>query len=201
MGSTSRGPSRSLQQRATSQKPVSFPLMDLATAQQTRSASPSLEQQLIKDAADSFYDSGESDLPQPQVSPIHHHPMPNSDVVNEHPPSPSEDYKLYSQMVAKIAKILNLTIGQLPVDDDDRVFDDISLDLLPPLRLAFIKPLLHLIKELWEKLSTVWHKPHQVDNLYKTHGADTTLLQKHPFPNSFIVHATQNRTCNRSATA
>ncbi|KAJ7345436.1 hypothetical protein JRQ81_001386 [Phrynocephalus forsythii] len=112
------------------------------------------------------------------ASPIHP-PTPGSNVADEHPPSPSEDYKLYSQMVSKIAKVLNLTVVQPPADDDDKVFDDISLDQAPPLRLAFIKPLLRLIKESWEKPSTVQQMPHRTS--YRRCGDLLEyILTKHP---------------------
>lgn len=88
-------------------------------------------------------------------------------MVDEHPPSPSEEYKTYSQLVAKIAKV------QPPPPDDDKVFEDITQSQTPPLRLALIKSFMTLVKESWEKPSSFVPMSWRVDNLYKTHGEET----------------------------
>lgn len=102
---------------------------------------------------------------------------PDSDIADKHPASPSEDYKSYSQLIARIAKVLNLAVAQLPPQDEDHVYEDVNQEHAPPLCLAFIKSFLHRAKESWDKPSLSEPISQQVDNLYKTHGDDTTFLR------------------------
>lgn len=60
---------------------------------------------------------------------------------------------------------------------------------------------MRLVKEEWDKPSAYQPMSKRVDNLYKTHGDDTTFLVKHPLPNSFIVDGTQMKARHRSASA
>lgn len=74
----------------------------------------------------SFSDSS-SEFSQGQESPPNI-PTPDSDVADEGPPSPSEEYKSYSLLLLKIAKVMNLAVTQPLPTDDDKVFEDITQD-------------------------------------------------------------------------
>ena len=82
-------------------------------------------------------------------------PTPDLDVADiHHPPSPSEDFTLYSQLILHMAKLLELDIDQPPPSKQDLMFDDINQEKSPPLSLAFIPSMLDLIKESWNKRPT-----------------------------------------------
>ena len=119
-------------------------------------------------------------------------PSPNSDVADANPPSLSEDFSFYSQLVLHIAKAMDLGVQQPTHFGSDKVYDDIDEDQTPPLQMGFILWLLKLIKQSWSKLSSVPQISQRIKNLYKTHGTDTEFLSKHPPPNSMIVDAMQN---------
>ena len=70
----------------------------------------------------------------------------------------------------------------------------------PQLCMGFIPSLLKLIKQSWDKTTSVPQISRRVENLYKTHGDNTAFLSKHLPPNSVIVNATQNRAKNWSNT-
>ena len=78
-------------------------------------------------------------------------PTPPSDVGENHPPSPSEDFTSYSQLVMRMAKSLQLDIEEPPAQKKDLVFDDLNQDKTPPLSSSFIPAMLDLVKESWYK--------------------------------------------------
>lgn len=91
-----------------------------------------------------------------------------------------------------MAKVLNLKVDQ-PPQESDMVFEDINAEQTLPLRLPFISSLLKLVKDSWEKPTTMDQIPWRAENFYRIHGEDTNFLTRHPLPNSFVVKATQNK--------
>ncbi|KAJ7344891.1 hypothetical protein JRQ81_000841 [Phrynocephalus forsythii] len=120
-------------------------------------------------------------------------PTPKTDILGSQPPSPSEDMKLYSQTIHKIASVMELQVQQEQTADSCKFFGHLNRRQTAQLRLAFIPSLLDHIKEVWNKPSSAPLMSHRVDNMYRTHGDGTSFLDKHPLPNSLVVDATQNR--------
>ena len=96
-----------------------------------------------------------------------------------HPPSPSEDFTSYLQLIICMAKSLELNIDQPLPPKHDQVFEDINQERSPPLSLAFILVMLDLIKESWAQLPSLLQISRRLENHYKTHGADTFLSLIH----------------------
>ncbi|KAJ7324845.1 hypothetical protein JRQ81_017865 [Phrynocephalus forsythii] len=114
--------------------------------------------------------------------------------------SPAENLKQYSQMVQKIAKVMDLRVVQLDSDKSCIFFGHLNKKQRPPLHLGFIPALLKRSKVTLNNPSSTPLMPHRIDNLYRTHGEETTFLSKHPLPNSVIVNASQNRAKSSSMT-
>lgn len=93
-----------------------------------------------------------------------------------------------------MAKALNLQVEQPPPQESDDIFEDINAEQSPPLRLPFISSLLKLVKESWEKPSTLAQMPCRVETFYRIYRDDTNFLTRKPLPNSLVVKATQNKT-------
>ncbi|KAJ7303267.1 hypothetical protein JRQ81_012205 [Phrynocephalus forsythii] len=148
----------------------------------------------------SEYDDNECSYCSDSSSPMNL-PTPKSDVADTQPPSPSEDLKLYSQAIHKIANVMDLQLLQDDTTDNCRFFGHLNKNQVPPLRLAFIPSLLKRIKEPWSTPSSIPLMSRRVDNMYRTHGEGTAFLDKHPLPNSVIVDAVQNHAKGRSSTA
>ncbi|KAJ7307481.1 hypothetical protein JRQ81_009502 [Phrynocephalus forsythii] len=129
-----------------------------------------------------------------EASSPHNLPAPKIDMLGSQPPSPSEDMKLYSQTIHKIASVMELQVQQDQTADSCKFFGHLNRHQTAPLRLAFIPSLLDRIKEAWNKPSSAPLMSRRVDNMYQT-----TFLDKHPLPNSLVVDATQNRSKGRSA--
>ncbi|KAJ7322568.1 hypothetical protein JRQ81_018855 [Phrynocephalus forsythii] len=121
-----------------------------------------------------------------------------TDVTDNQLPSPAEDLYLYSQMIHKIAKMMDIQVQQPGTDESCKFFGHLSKSQAPPLCLGFIPFLMKRVKGAMNKSSPMPLMPRQIDNLYRTHGDDTTFL-KHPLPNSLIVDATQNRVKSHSS--
>lgn len=67
-----------------------------------------------------------------QVSPTNL-PTPDSDVADEHPPSPMGDFKAYSQLIGRVAKTMDLSVIQpAQLDQDDKCYD-MGHEHTPPL--------------------------------------------------------------------
>lgn len=99
------------------------------------------------DVQGSYSDSELSDqFQQEESSP--NLPTPDSDVADDHPPSPLKYFKSYSHLISCIAKVLQLAVVQPPPQETDRVYEDINQDQSPPLQLALIY-LIRLIRESW----------------------------------------------------
>ncbi|KAJ7345369.1 hypothetical protein JRQ81_001319 [Phrynocephalus forsythii] len=134
-----------------------------------------------------------------EASSSHNVPLPKTDILGSQPPSLTEDMKLYSQTIHKIASVMELQVQQDQTADSCRFFGHLNRRQTPPLRLAFIPSLLDRIKEAWNKPSSAPLMSCRVDNMYRTHGNGTSFLDRHPLPNSLVVDATQTRTRGRSA--
>ena len=76
-------------------------------------------------SSDSFCAIPDSNSDVSQESPSNL-PTPSSDVTENHPPSPSEDFTSYSQLVLRMAKSLQLDIEESPPQRQDLVFDDLN---------------------------------------------------------------------------
>ena len=72
--------------------------------------------------------------------------QPPSNAIDNHPPSPSEDFTSYSQMISRMAKSLQLHIKEPPSPEADLIFNDIIQERTPPFRLTFIPSMLKLIQ-------------------------------------------------------
>ncbi|KAJ7338768.1 hypothetical protein JRQ81_012670 [Phrynocephalus forsythii] len=107
--------------------------------------------------------------------------------------SPAENLKQYSQMVQNIAKVMDLHVAPLDSDKSCKIFGHLNKRQRPPLCLGFIPALLKRSKVALNNPSSIPLMPRRIDNLYRTHGEETTFLSKHPLPNSVIVNASQNR--------
>ena len=110
--------------------------------------------------------------------------MPDSDVADANPPSPSEDFYFYSQLILCIAKATDLDVQQVIPNEPDKVYEDINQDQTPPLHMGFIPSLLKLIKESWSKPSTIPQISRCIENLYRTHEDNTTFLSMTQFGHS-----------------
>uniref|UniRef100_A0ABM5FT86 Uncharacterized protein isoform X2 n=1 Tax=Pogona vitticeps TaxID=103695 RepID=A0ABM5FT86_9SAUR len=102
--------------------------------------------------------------------------------VGSHPPSPSENYTAYTQLVRRMAEVLDMSVVQPTLPKSDKVFEDMVKDQLAPIKLTFIPSLLTLAKETWARPSASLLVPRRAGNLYKVHGDDTDFLQLHPTP-------------------
>ena len=95
---------------------------------------------------------------------------------------------------------MELDVQQPSQVQSDKVFEDTNEQQTLPLSMSFILSLLELTKQTWTIPSSIQQMSCKVENLYKTHGDNTTFLFKHPPPNSLIVDVTQNRARNHSST-
>ncbi|KAJ7320482.1 hypothetical protein JRQ81_019993 [Phrynocephalus forsythii] len=161
--------------------------------------SPTSMDELPPELSDESDFVGDTDSYCSEASSSHILPAPKTDMLGSQPPSPSEDMKLYSQTIHKIASVMELQVQQDQTADSCKFFGHLNKHQTAPLRLTFIPFLLDRIKEAWAKPSSAPLMSRRVDNMYCTHGEGTSFLDKHPLPNSLVVDATQKRTKGRWA--
>ncbi|KAJ7322488.1 hypothetical protein JRQ81_018775, partial [Phrynocephalus forsythii] len=93
---------------------------------------------------------------------------PGSDVGDNQPSSPAEDFRQYSQLIQKLTKIMELQVQLLNTDDSCKFFDHLNKSRAPPLCMGFIPSLLQRSKEAWNKPSSNPLILRRIDNMYKT---------------------------------
>ena len=121
-----------------------------------------------------------------------------SDTGDPHAASPSEDFSSYSQMLARLAKVLKLQMDAPAPPEEDLIFGDITSERSPPPNLAYLSVLTNIIKDFWNQPSTTPSLSRRTENLYRVSGDDAKFLLKHPIPNSLIVETSCTRPSGKS---
>ncbi|KAJ7313321.1 hypothetical protein JRQ81_004612 [Phrynocephalus forsythii] len=78
----------------------------------------------------------------------------------------SEDFRNYSKMIHKIARIMDLQVQQSATSESCNFFGHLDKAQTPPLQFGFIPSLQDRIKSAWTKPSSVPLMTHRINNMY-----------------------------------
>lgn len=120
-------------------------------------------------------------------------------ITEDHPISPSEDIKTYTDLIRKVAVSLGLSTGEPKSQVSDVIFEVVHRNTSTVVSLPFSSVLLHAVQATWIHPASAPTSTKRLDQMYRVQESSAPFLYLHPKPNSLIVSSSSKGRSSQSA--